>query len=268
MAAGTTLYYFTGTGNSLKVARDIAQELGDAELVSIAQVSGGPVRPTAERVGIVFPTYFGGLPLIVRRFVERLGAPGYVFAVTTCGGFSGGSLRQAAQLLSARGISLAAGFAVNMPGNYTRLYGANSQRKQRKYFAAEAARLGQIADTVRGRWRAKIEASFCLARWAFAPLYHLYFARRAPKQDALFHADEKCNGCGICARVCPMADIELVDRRPCWLGHCEQCYACLQWCPQEAIQANKRTPHRKRYRNPDVRLADIIRANEQPAPPA
>jgi ferredoxin/flavodoxin len=263
MAAGTTLYYFTGTGNSLKVARDIADELADAELVSIPQVADGSVRPAAERVGIVFPTYFGGLPLIVRRFIQRLETPGYVFAVTTCGGFSGGSLKQAEKLLSARGINLAAGFAVDMPGNYTRLYGANSRKRQQRYFAAEVDAVAHIAGIVRGKWRGKIQASFCLFRWALAPLYHLYFARRAPQQDALFYADDKCNSCGVCARVCPAGDIELEDGRPRWLGHCEQCYACLQWCPQEAIQANKRTPGRKRYRNPGVKLDQIIASNER-----
>jgi ferredoxin/flavodoxin len=267
MAAGTTLYYFTATGNSLKVARDVAQELGDAELISIPRAGEGTVRPKAERVGIVFPTYFGGLPLIVRSFIERLETPGYVFAITTCGGFSGGSLMQADRLLTARGIHLAAGFAVNMPGNYTRLYGANSRKRQQKYFAAEAERVVQIGDTVRGKWRAKVEGNFCLFRWLFAPLYHLYFARHARELDSRFYADEKCNGCGVCVRVCPRADIELVEERPHWLGRCEQCYACLQWCPQEAIQANKRTPNRKRYHNPKVALIDIIRANEQPADP-
>lgn len=261
MAAGTTIYCFTATGNSLKVARDIADDLADAELVSIPQLSDETIRPATERVGMVFPTYFGGLPLIVRRFIERLETPGYVFAVTTCGGFPGASLKQVEKLLRARGISLAAGFAVNMPGNYTRLYGANSPKRQRKYFAAEAPAVERIAGIVRGRWRAKIEASFCLARWAFGILYHCYFAPRAHRQDGLFYADDKCNSCGVCTRVCPVGDIELEDGRPRWLGRCEQCYACLQWCPEEAIQANKRTPGRRRYRHPDIALDDIIAAN-------
>jgi len=33
----TTIYYFSATGNSLNIARNIATELGDTELVSIAR---------------------------------------------------------------------------------------------------------------------------------------------------------------------------------------------------------------------------------------
>jgi len=28
----------------------------------------------------------------------------------------------------------------------------------------------------------------------------------------------------------------MFDGRPVWQHHCEQCFACLQWCPKEAIQ--------------------------------
>ncbi|WP_148266639.1 flavodoxin family protein [Methanocella arvoryzae] len=32
-----TIYYFTGTGNSLYVARTVAQKLGDCKLVNMAK---------------------------------------------------------------------------------------------------------------------------------------------------------------------------------------------------------------------------------------
>ncbi|MCB2357259.1 hypothetical protein [Clostridium estertheticum] len=42
------------------------------------------------------------------------------------------------------------------------------------------------------------------------------------------------------------------------MGKCEQCFACLQWCPQKAIQYGKKTAMRKRYHHPDVEIADIL----------
>jgi ferredoxin len=262
MTADTTIYYFTGTGNCLKVARDLAAELGDADLVSIPQVVADlPIRSPSACTGIVFPTYFGGLPLILRRFLQGLGADGYVFAVTTAGGAPGRSVIQARRVLARRGIRLDAGFAVNMPGNYTRLYGAESDRKQQKYFAAEAEKVPAMAGMIRERRSGPIEKSFFLLRGMFALMYRFYFSPRCRGQDAVFYADEKCNSCGVCAQVCPAGDIEMVGGRPAWQGRCEQCYACLQWCPQEAIQAGKKTPDRKRYRNPDIAVKDIIEAN-------
>jgi MinD superfamily P-loop ATPase len=78
--------------------------------------------------------------------------------------------------------------------------------------------------------------------------------------DRSFWVDEKCNGCGICKTICPCGNIELKADRPAWLNHCEQCLACIQWCPQEAIQFGKKTQHYKRYHHPEVTLPEMIAA--------
>ena len=56
------VYYFTGTGNSLVVARDIAQEI-EGELISIPSVLGkGSISTHAKVIVIVFPVYMWGTP--------------------------------------------------------------------------------------------------------------------------------------------------------------------------------------------------------------
>jgi ferredoxin len=42
-----------------------------------------------------------------------------------------------------------------------------------------------------------------------------------------FVTDGKCNGCGICQRICPVDNIAMIDNKPAWLDHCEGCFACL-----------------------------------------
>ena len=76
--------------------------------------------------------------------------------------------------------------------------------------------------------------------------------------DKGFWVDEKCNSCGICKTACPCENIELKEGRPVWLHHCEQCLACIQWCPQEAIQYGKKTQRYERYRHPEVKLSDML----------
>jgi len=48
----TIIYYFTGTGNSLAVAKKIAAVLGDCDLVPIAslQSATADITPAADRV--------------------------------------------------------------------------------------------------------------------------------------------------------------------------------------------------------------------------
>ncbi len=76
--------------------------------------------------------------------------------------------------------------------------------------------------------------------------------------DQAFHADETCKGCGSCVRVCPVGNMAMVENKPVWRQHCEQCFACLQWCPQQAIQFGQNTAGRMRYHHPDIRINDMF----------
>ena len=119
----TTIYYFTGTGNSLAAAKKIAMVLGDCELVPIVSLekTTGAVVPRTERVGIVCPVYDSGVPVIVRDFAERLDLSGirYTFAVVTLGRIGISALHQINGILKRNcRVTLNAAFAVPMPGNF------------------------------------------------------------------------------------------------------------------------------------------------------
>lgn len=66
----TRLYYYTGTGNSLWAARQLAARLdGEVELVALRADSPLPDSPP-ERTGLVFPVHMWGLPRRVVEFVS------------------------------------------------------------------------------------------------------------------------------------------------------------------------------------------------------
>ena len=87
---------------------------------------------------------------------------------------------------------------------------------------------------------------------------HKVSAPQIPKMDKSFYADEKCTSCGICQRICPADNIVMTGGRPAWNHRCEQCFACLHWCPEESIQFGKKTADRKRYHHPEISLADML----------
>jgi ferredoxin len=253
----TTIFYFSGTGNSLKVARDLATELGNTEVIPIAEAINRKMDLSAERIGIVFPVYAWGMPLIVVNFLKKLKTAQYIYAVATYGRMPGGALKQTANLLKSQGMKLSAGFGIAMPGNYTPLYGAIPVEKQQKMFKKEKDKIKDIAEIVKESRESKIERSFFLINWVFSDLLYRLFSPKIPTMDKSFWVDDNCDACGICQKVCPVNNIEILKGKPTWLHKCEQCMACLQWCPKESIQSGKSTPGRKRYRNPEVKLEDF-----------
>ncbi len=258
----TLVYYFTGTGNSLAVASGLCERLGDCRCVPIASLRGdtGPVRPGTDRVGIVCPVYFQGLPLVVAEVAGRLDLEGvgYVFAVCTMGGSGGAAtLHQLDVVLKTgtAGRGLDAGFAVRMPGNYILKYGPPGEEAQQRIVADAERQVDRVAEAVARGERTILRLS------PFASLAHRVayprFIAKVHDADRQFTVDERCTSCGTCARVCPVENIRLDGGRPVWLHRCEQCLACIQVCPTEAIQAGKKTEGRGRYRHPGVTIAAL-----------
>ncbi|MFH1540390.1 MAG: EFR1 family ferrodoxin [Elusimicrobiota bacterium] len=264
----TKLFYFSGTGNSLKIARDLANELGDTEIVAINKViNDDNIDLSASNIGIVFPVYIWGLPLIVERFAKKLDVPKtdnletsknkYLFAIANYGGFQGGAILQTKKIFDKKGIVFSAGFGVKMPGNYTPLYGAIPVEKQMKLFEKEKTKIKYIAECIKNKSKI-IEKDILIMKWIFHNLLYKIFASHIPEEVKNFWADDKCNGCGICEKICPVKNIKITDDKPKWGSKCEQCFACLQWCPIESIQFGKKTSTRKRYRCPEISAVDFF----------
>ncbi|MFA7562671.1 MAG: EFR1 family ferrodoxin [Methanoculleus sp.] len=259
----TIIYYFTGTGNSLAAAKKITASLGETRLIPIASLADtpAPITPAAERVGIVCPVYDFGLPVMVAGFAERLdlSQAKYAFAVVTMGGLGVSALHQLDGILSERGRGLDAAFAVRMPGNFPPLSRPPGGRKRDEILTAGDMRLGEIVDAI-GRG--------CTVRPGFEPFSGLMktltygsFVKDVHRSGERFSASDACTGCGTCAAVCPVGNIDMADGRPVWGRRCEGCCACLHFCSAEAIQLDVMfgTEGRGRYRHPDVTIADMER---------
>lgn len=256
----TKIFYFTGTGNSLAVVRDLVAELGDAEAINIAKVIDREIKLDCDNVGIIFPVYMWGPPLIVVRFIKKLKPTAkYFFAVANYGGFPGGAFSILKEAFNQQGIILNSGFGVLMPGNYTPMYGAQAIATQEKMFKKEKVKIKEIAEAVRKQLNTKLPGNGWLLNWLFTELLYKGASGQIPIMSKNFWATEKCNGCGICVQVCPVKNIKLENGKPVWQHNCEQCLACLQWCPTEAIQFGKSTAKRKRYHHPEVKLEDFIK---------
>lgn len=254
----SVIYYFSATGNSLKVAKDIASQLDNTELMKICIDNLKSTKKNDyKKIGIIFPVYYFRLPIIVREFVESLdiNKNSYVYGVATCGGFTGGAIEQLKGILNGKGISLSSAFTIVMPDNYQVMYSTPSLEKQHRLFEIEAEKVKNIAEKINRFEIVPIKDGNFVTR-LFGNIVSSTF--KPKNKDKNFWTDENCNGCGICSKVCPTNNITLVQNKPQWLHQCEHCLACMQWCPKYSIQYKKGTVKRGRYNHPEIDVSELF----------
>ncbi|MFZ5354420.1 MAG: EFR1 family ferrodoxin [Bacillota bacterium] len=253
-----SIYYFSGSGNSLKVAKDIAEGLGDAALIPMVKALAEETVNSDEVTGIVFPVYSWGIPRMVLKFVKGIKTSKYLFAVITYGGSTGFTMQQLERLLEANSVKLNAGFEVQMPDCYIPMFDAHSQEEQQRMFRQEKDKVNEIVSSVNNRENVSVTIKKTLMNYILSGVVYKAAIKYFSKSDKNFWVKEGCNSCGICRRVCPVQNVSLKDGRPSWSHNCEACMACIQWCPKEAIQYGKKSEKRKRYHNPDIKINEMF----------
>ncbi len=254
------IFYFSATGNSLYVAQKVNEKLGGSLINIAGSVKNGEYTYNIaddEKVGLVLPVYFFGIPTIVSDFLSRITFAGNTapstFLILTCGSKTGGAGEQLEKLLNQRNVRLDYKFAIAMPDNYAILLPVPDKKKQERLFenadkGIESA-IQKITNGKVGDYN-KIKGFGSPARTLL--LYPFYKYGRKTKK---FYATDACTACGLCEKICPVGAIKVAGNRPKWVKeHCVHCLACLHRCPAKAVQYGKGTLKRGRYVHPKVKL--------------
>jgi Pyruvate/2-oxoacid:ferredoxin oxidoreductase delta subunit len=201
-----------------------------------------------------------GVPHAVLKFIAFLkgSKPDYFFAVAVNAGQVANTLIQLKKECLKQGILLGTGFSITMPSNYTPWGGPGPLEKQNALFAKAKEKTRWYARVVNEMQVRHVEKGPLWQRIFFTWIYFLSFAH-VRKMDRSFHADDNCNSCAVCRKVCPAGNITMDKGKPAWNRRCEQCFACLQWCPAKAIQYGKKTHLYERYHHPEIAIKDMLR---------
>jgi len=252
----TNIYYFSGTGNSLKIAKDLSNNLQNSKVIRICENNQKIISDTlSERIGFVFPVYFRGLPHMVESFIKNLkvNPKTYFFAVANFGSYAALTFHQIDKLLKSKGARLSANFSIAMPGNMWFMYYPHSKEDFTNRINNQNAATVDVAKKISG----SIKTEIALVR-DYGSEKNMYLAFNPNNIAKGFWTNSKCTGCGICSKICPAENIEIINRKPSWGNHCEQCLACLHWCPKEAIQYKNDSLNKERYHNPHIKVQELF----------
>lgn len=253
------VFYFSGTGNCLKVAKEISKKTDNCEIFSMTK----PFNFTNqyERIGFVYPTYFWGLPKKVAEFIENINLENnkdsYYYSIATYGGSAGNAVYQMYELLLKRhGIKLNYGQKLKMFSNYVIIYDMNTEVNEITKKSDEE--LIPVIDSIIAKKNNSISKLTKIFKFI-----NTNFIKKVSNTDKDYTVNDNCTGCSICEKVCPVKNIEMINNKPQYKHHCENCVACIQFCPKKAINYKNTTQNRRRYTNPEIKYTELYEYNNK-----
>jgi len=246
---GAQFFYFTGTGNTLALAKAAAESLEQQGItVEVSNVLSSLETEIPEFVGVFFPVYGYGAPRVINRFLKRLqaGEGRKAFVVANAADNPGTAATDVGLALQQNGYKVMLADWVRMPSNYILGRPAIEDDKAAEVVAAGEGKVKQLVtalfnpDLAEPSLGSPSNPFYRFAYWVF--LKSLKYAPRFYKSTA------KCNGCGACVEMCPIGSVTLSStERPVWGRGCEHCLRCLNLCPQAAIECTVFTKGKRRY---------------------
>jgi ferredoxin/flavodoxin len=264
----TEIYYFSGTGNSLHVAKELQKRLPGSKLIPIVSfLDNGVVIIKGETVGFVFPIYFTTIPVPVRRFLKKLNLKSakYTFSVVTRKGTFCVANINIKRILKKKGKSMDSQFILNMANNSPT--GLKPGKGDENWVnQINKKKVSQLESEVQSRLESIHKIILAQEKYPkkafpnpFLSLLEriMYFLTYNTKTQINFYTDSTCTGCGTCEKVCLSRKIKMYNRRPVWQKdvNCYYCYACFNFCPMQSILVKyKYTKKDGRYFHPTSNL--------------
>ena len=247
------VFYFSGTGNSRFVARNIARAIGQ-EAFDITSYTKTMEKPEFTDKGVyvfVCPSYMSAPARAMTDFVSWAGFPSGIKAyfIVTCAASMGITPRVASDLCADKGMQYMGAAQIEMPQNYIALFTTKQVEDNIDIIEKAEIETDRIAGIIKegGKLQTKKIGSveYSVTKWV-RDVYYKDFMKTTK-----FKATDKCIACRKCVNVCPLSNITMKDDKPSWGKKCTHCMACINQCPADAIEYGKGTAGKPRYKGPD-----------------
>ena len=247
------ILYYTSTGNNLYIAKQLG-----GELLSIAQLMrNNEFVIEDEIVGIVFPVFFATSPKTIREFLKKVEIKAdYVFLITSYGADGDqNALRIMKETLNSKGIDVNYTNSVLMVDNFLPLFDMEKEQEIKKDADIDE-RIQTIREDILSR------KDYIFEKEMFTDEENIEEILEST-MTAKYHIQvgDECNSCLICAKVCPRKNIEFIEEKPHIKDDCDFCLGCVQHCKARNLTINDEINPKCRYKNPNIKLSEIIKSN-------
>ncbi len=273
------IYYFSGTGNSryaaFKAAKQFRLKKYSVDVKDIAKPDAVKKHSKFDIFGFFAPVYAGGIPPIMINFIKQMpkgnGKKGFIFltygTITVKNkikyGGPGNAIMSGLHILKSCGYKSMGGNACGMPSN---VFDVLEKKHMKTVFNTADKSIKKFINII-SAGKIYIKKVSFISRIINACFYYFFSFGYNKMAKTFFTVSDLCNGCGICARVCPVNNIKMANqkkrsgssgKKPQFSLNCESCMRCINYCPNQAISAAIFTNGKIFYHEPSQKLKDVI----------
>lgn len=231
--------YFSGTGNSKFCIEHLVKQIDpSAKVISIEDKNAIYEIIQSECIYISYPVQYSNIPKILYDFINdnpMIWKNKKIFIIATMGLFSGDGSGMLARLLKRYGAIIRGGIHIKMPDSICdEKVLKHSNEVNQKIIQNASTKINEIATQIKNNQYPQVGLSFgsrCLGLFG----QRLYFQSKTKTYSDKLRINSDCVGCGICANICPMSNIEIVNHKAQQKQQCTMCYRCVNECPKQAI---------------------------------
>lgn len=243
--------YFSATGNTEWIAKEIADRIDDEAVNLITRIKNEDYSPIhSEKPFIICaPVYVCEIPRFMTKYLKKVDFTGSrdVYFILTSGGYCGPSGPLLRKIFKSKKMVCHGHAEFKMPRNYVASddYPMLEKDQVEERLTEAYKCLDSVANDILAgnKLTARHVAFFeTLITVPFNPVWcKLKLTAKG------FHVEGNCLGCGKCAKLCPLNNIKIVDKKPVWENNCTHCMACIANCPTNAIQYKDITQKKDPY---------------------
>ncbi len=244
------ILYFSATGNSEYIARNIANLNNDSIVDMSIYLKDNKIMELESDTPyvVIAPIYISTMPTIIMDLLKKSKLDGNknIYFIMTCAGSGiSGAAAFLKPLVKKMGMIYRGVEHLSMPQNYLMFFTVKEKEENDIKMNEAIAKVPSLADKIKNNLDFDMSKVGLMHKLSIKPviwMFDVFFIK--PKK---FYTTNDCIGCGICAKVCPLNNIKMVDGKPKWSKNCVHCTACINRCPKRAIEYGKKTQDKNRY---------------------